>query len=216
MWQFTLMLGFATSSAAQSVPSRPLIPGKPFGPGAIRQLAYSPDGRLLALLTTVGFQVRDAESAKVLNAIVGLAPETPRTIYYQEPWLSELCWSPDGKRIARANGGIEIWDPLAAAPDRTLAPDAADKAFHELAWSPSGNRIAARSDAGIVGWDLSSGQRTLIPEVAPNDGVPQVSGYAWSPRGIPPCEGFRILGIRSDRSCGMSSGACLSAEPKLG
>ncbi len=183
MWQFTLMLVSASGAVAQNIPTRPLIPGKPFGPGVIRQLTYSPDGRLLALLTTIGFQVRDAENGRVLNTIVGLASESPRWLFYKEPWLSELCWSPDGKRIARANGGIEIWDPLAAAPERTLPADAADKAFHELAWSPAGNRIAARSNSGIVVWELSSGKRAVIPEVAPNDGVPQVSGYAWSPRG---------------------------------
>jgi WD40 repeat protein len=181
--QFTLMLSYASCMAAQNVPTRPLISGKPFGPGAVRQLSYSPGGRLLALLTTIGFQVRDAKSGQVLNTIVGQAPDSPRTVYYPEPWLSELCWSPDGKRVARANGGIEIWDPRAAAPDRTLAADATDKSFHELAWSPAGNRIAARSDAGVVVWDLDSGRRILIPEQAPNFGVPQISGFAWAPRG---------------------------------
>jgi WD40 repeat protein len=182
-WRFALVLVSAICAAGQDVPTHSLVSGNPLGPGNVRQLSYSPDGNLLAVLTTVEFQIREATNGRLLNTIVGEAPESARVIYYPEPWLSELCWSPDGKRIARANGGIEVWDPLASTPERILPADTTDKAFHELAWSPTGKQIAAHSGAGIVVWDLDSDWRTAIPEQAPNDGVPQISGFAWSPRG---------------------------------
>src|SRR5258706_6571250 len=96
-------LSLATGVAGQDVPTHALIPGKLFGPVNILQLSYSPDGNRLAMLTTVGFQVRDAKSGRVLNTIVNEVPAIPRWGNLPEPWLSELCWSPDGKRIARAN-----------------------------------------------------------------------------------------------------------------
>ena len=162
-----LVLASAIAAVGQGVPTRALIPGKPVGAGRVRQLSYSPDGRILAVVTSVGFQIRDADSGQVLNTIVDEFPASPRLEYYAEPWLSELAWSPDGKRIARAATGIEIWDPRTSAPERILPADVADESFDELAWSPQGNRLAARSESGIVVWDLSTGRRMTCTRVHP-------------------------------------------------
>src|SRR5271154_5565976 len=120
MFRMALGLAFACGLVAQDVPTSALIPEKPVGAGNIRQPAYSPNGQMLAVVTTVGFQIRDAESGRVLNSVVDGLPSDPPSVMYAERWLSELCWSPDGRRIARAASGIEIWDPLGSAPERTL------------------------------------------------------------------------------------------------
>ncbi len=139
---------------------------------------------MLAVVTTTGFQLRDAESGRLLSSIVDAVPATPHiVVQFPEPWLNELCWSPDGKQIARTHGGIEIWNAPGSAPERTLPPDTADQVFYDLAWSPDGKQIAAHFDGGVVVFDMESARRTVIPEQAPNDGLAEIGGFAWSPRG---------------------------------
>src|SRR5580704_2774613 len=57
--------------------------------------------------------------------------------------------------------------------------DAPDEALHDLAWSPDGKQIAAHLNGGFVVFDLASTGRTVIPEQAPNDGIPEIGGFAW-------------------------------------
>lgn len=178
-----LLVASTIGAPGQVITTQSLVPGKPFGAGYVTQLSFSPDGRLLLVVTTIGFQIRDADSGRVLNTVVDGLPVEPRSTVYREPWMSEICWSRDGTRIARAATGIEIWDPFASKPERILLADAMDKAPHELAWSPDGNQLAARSESGIVMWDLKSGAQIKIPEKPPNSGVGIIGGFSWSPDG---------------------------------
>lgn len=205
--RFALILALASLLSARDVPTLALVSDRPRGTGNVRQLTYSPDGRLLAVVTTTGFQVRDAESGRVLNSIVDAVPATPYiVVQFPEPWLNELCWSPDGTQIARVHGGIEIWSLLGSTPERTLPADAAGEVYYDLAWSPNGKEIAAHSDTridsrvdlGIVVWSLESSQRTIIPEKAPNDGFPD-QWLRLEPARRPTGDRCRILGIGSNR-----------------
>jgi WD40 repeat protein len=182
--RFALILALASLLTGQDIPTLALVSDPPRGTGNVRQLTYSPDGRMLAVVTTTGFQLRDAESGRLLSSIVDDVPANPRiSRQFPEPWLNELCWSPDGKQIARTHGGIEIWNAPGSAPERTLPPDTADQVFYDLAWSPDGKQIAAHFDGGVVVFDMESARRTVIPEQAPNDGLAEIGGFAWSPRG---------------------------------
>jgi WD40 repeat protein len=181
--RLALGLALAIVAVSQEVPHRALIPAKPIGSGDVRQLSYSPDGRFLAVVTTIGFQVRRADDGTLLNTVVDDLPASPRLHYYPEPWLNELCWSPDGTRIARASVGIEIWDPLASAPERILPVEATDKAFHELAWSSKGRWLAARSDSGIVVLGLDGARLLVIPGELPGVMGRTISGFSWAPDG---------------------------------
>ncbi len=179
-----LLLALAIGVAGQDIPMRELVPGKPIGAGLVRQLSYSPDGHLLAVETTVGFQIREADSGRLLNTITDNFPPRPEGRFqYAQPWFSELCWSPDGKHIARAATQIEIWDPLAAQPERALPSNPGDNGFHELAWSPRGDQIAARSDTGILVWNLDRNRRIAIPEKPPRKDDSEINGYSWAPDG---------------------------------
>ena len=90
--RFALILALASLLTGQDVPTLALASGRPRGAGNVRQLTYSPDGRLLAVVTTTGFQVRDAESGRVLNSIIDAVPATPPIVgQFPEPSLNELC-----------------------------------------------------------------------------------------------------------------------------
>ena len=172
-----LALGLASAgdTSGQDFPTRSLVPGRPLGPGNVRQLSYSPDGHLLAVLTTVGFQIRNSDSGSVLNSVLDEAPADRVS-------SGNLCWSPDGKRIARIVRGIEIWDPLAATAERILPAMTSDKAFLGVAWSPAGTQIAGRSETGVIVWDLASGSRISFPE-QPDKEDRVISSFSWDPGG---------------------------------
>ena len=156
---------FAVCAAAQ--PSRPLETAAVFGPGEVDQLAFSPDGRTLAALTSIGFRVYDTDSGRLLNSVV----RPPAAV-------GELSWSPDGTRFARASGDVEIWNPAGQTPEQVFPAHPADGPFLGLAWSPQGNRLAARYPLGILLIDLASASRTPFPERSD-----EVQSFSWSPDG---------------------------------
>lgn len=158
-------------SSAEDVPSRPLLPGKVAGDGLVTQLAHSPDGRLLAVLTTTGFQVRDAEDGRLLNFVL-----------HSVPMVRAVDWSPDGKRLAMAAGGVEIWDPLGNGPERTIPSLPRDGKLDTVAWSPDGRQIAAGSKQAVVIFDVVSGSRVDLPAVGERSLVQNVrGGFSWPP-----------------------------------
>jgi WD40 repeat protein len=170
---------------APDIPVRALVAGVPIGSGEVEDLSYSPDGRLLAVSTTVGFEVLESGTGRLVNTVTRPATAFLSQRRWSTSWTSMLCWSPDGKRIARAAGGIEIWDPLGKAPERTLPATDEEEAFEDLAWSPTGNQIAAQSGHGIVLLDVASGRRSLIPERSNEDQglYLSVAGFSWAPDG---------------------------------
>jgi len=181
---FLYLAGHTLAQTAPSVPIRPLVPGPVIGTGQPEQLSFSPDGRSLAVSTTVGFQVLDVASGRVVNSIA--SPALAVLTRGSGGWSrsNELCWSADGKQIARASSGIEIWDPLSKAPQLTFPPTSEDEAFSDVAWSPTGKQIAARSRRGILLLDLSSSRSVKIPERTGAGATgSRLQGFSWSPDG---------------------------------
>ena len=80
----------------QSFPEKPAAR---FGKGTVEQIAYSPDGKLLAVAGGLGVWLYDAGN---LN----------------EAWLLEgptsgvtsVVFSPDGKLLASSGGDLRLWD----------------------------------------------------------------------------------------------------------
>jgi WD40 repeat protein len=171
-WALTLLVSLAVSGTAQEIPTRALVPGEVVGSGTISQLSYSPNGRLLAVLTTVGFQIRDSESGRLLN-----------TVLHPNPYFAGLYWSPDGKQIALASGGITIWRPMGAKVERTLTQG--NEELRDAHWSPSGRQIAARTEREIVIFDAKSDQRITLPvQRVEQHGLPQlIGGMSWGADG---------------------------------
>jgi WD40 repeat protein len=179
-----LSLLFAAAMPAQEVPGQSHAAEKTTLTRTAK-LSFSPDGRLLAVLMPTQFQIRDGETGQLLRSVqrprIGSEPgDRPG----REPWLLDLCWSPDGKRIAVASEGIEIWDQSRAVWTKRF-PAPRGLTFHALAWSRDGKHIAAHSPTGVTVFDTASGRSIELPVADQSSGGAgmQIGGIAWAPDG---------------------------------
>lgn len=134
----------------------------------VNGLAYSPDGKLLAIGLSKGtVTLRDAGTGRDLrswsasNQAVGVA------------------FSPDGARLLTGDPtGIKLWSPdsgklLFAFPEPVGEPT-------DIAFRPDGKRLAiASTDANIRIWNLESGQLERVVEEL----TLEPFSLSWSPDG---------------------------------
>ena len=117
------------------------------GRGAKNNMAYSPDGKLIAVATPIGIWLYDAH----LQADLALLTDHTDDVY-------EVVFSPDGKTLASASqdSTVKLWDVATGHPSHTLT-DHTD-AVYEVAFSPDGKTLASASRDGTVQlWDVATG-----------------------------------------------------------
>jgi WD40 repeat protein/tRNA A-37 threonylcarbamoyl transferase component Bud32 len=122
------------------------------GPGAVADVAYSPDGRRLAAARQGGtVQVWDTATGQELLQLVG-----------HTGGVYSVSFSPDGNRLASASGGVnrggvrlpgelKIWDMLTGQEILTLQGGEAQAP--SLAYSPDGRRLAVSGDRDVLIWE---------------------------------------------------------------
>jgi tricorn protease-like protein len=108
-------------------------------PPVISALAFSPDGKLLAVS---GYHEVLLHGGAESNLVARLVGESPR--------IESLAFSPDGKKLAVAGsaparfGEVQIWD--SSTPGTSLTPPKSYKAsldsIYGISWSPDGTRLA--------------------------------------------------------------------------
>ena len=104
-----------------------------------RAVAFSPDGRSLAVATNIGVWLHGLEDRGRLTLLPGGA--------------HAVAFSPDGARFASASGEIRLWDLETGTVAATL-PAAA----RYLTFSPDGRLLASgREGAGIQLWEVATG-----------------------------------------------------------
>ena len=107
-----------------------------FGKGMlIGNIAYSPDGTQLAVSTTIGIWIYDAETGKELNLFNK----------HSDNWERVIAFSPDGKTIAsggdrRTHESLHLLDSTTGEPKDTLL--AKFGSVHTIAFSSDGKSIA--------------------------------------------------------------------------
>ncbi len=154
------------------------------GGPAIYALAWSPDSTDIA--SVAPYDGGD-NSVMVWNATTGRI--VTRYTKHTAPVVA-LSWSPDGKYIVSASGGIadttvKVWNALTGQTvstyhDPALGPH---DAYVGIVWSPAGNRIASYDDNGTVQvWQALTGKQLLTLKT---DGANHLSSppLAWSPDG---------------------------------
>jgi len=150
----------------------------------VGSIAFSPDGKLLAVGGYKDVQLMDAATGKVVATLSGHADV-----------VRALAFTPDGAKLAAAgglparSGEIKVWD---VQTHRLLETMSGHKdCIYSVAISPDGKLLASGSyDKLILLWEIASGRqlRTL------KDHIDAVFSVAFSP------DGKRLASGAQDRS----------------
>ena len=105
----------------------------------ISALAFSPDGKILAVSGYHEVLLHSADGSNLLGRLVG---ESPR--------IESFAFSPDGKRLAVAGsaparfGEVQIWDFATNGTNHVLAKSykVSTDSIYGISWSPEADRIA--------------------------------------------------------------------------
>src|SRR5262249_23368332 len=112
-------------------------------------VAYSPDGKRLAIGTNDSVKILDVQTNRELLVLKGRV------------W--EMAFSPDGKRLAAAlregnvkEGTVKVWDVQTG--EQLHAFKGPDKGVGNVAFSPDGKRLASAGFEKVIVRDSETGQ----------------------------------------------------------
>jgi WD40 repeat protein/DNA-binding SARP family transcriptional activator len=114
------------------------------GLGPLTDVAWSPDGQLIAIgRATGGAQVHDATTGQQRIVLAG-----------HRGWVGAIAWSPDSTLLATASddGTTKVWALVEGGGRElmTLTADDARSGFRDVAFSPDGTRIATGTSGGTA------------------------------------------------------------------
>jgi WD40 repeat protein len=121
---------------------------------AVRSIAFSPDGKLIA--AAGGLPQSDGE-IKIWDV---QSHQLLRTMHGHKDCIFSVAWSPDGKLIASGSYDkmVKLWDAATGKELRNLQ-DHIDAVF-AVAFSPDGKHLASASqDRTVKIWDVPTGRR---------------------------------------------------------
>ena len=134
------------SSSAQAQPGQLTlkeIASEPIGQDTIEALAFSPDGKRLAVGAADGvIAVYSLEASQTEEAV--------KVKKLHAGFTSSIAWSPSGDRVlsAAADGAVRIWDAQTMQPTQSFN---AYPATHPAAvWSPDGQKVAVAQGRDFV------------------------------------------------------------------
>ncbi len=166
----------------------------------VTALAFSPDGKILAVGTYREVQFWNPDARKMISSWKGHADA-----------LRSLSYSKDGKFLAAAGGvsggtgEVRIWDVVAEKEVQVLSEHL--DSVNGVAFSPDGTKIAtASADKTIKIWDLKTGKSIFTGR----DHSDSVLGVSWSP------DGKTIASCSSDKSVKIWDAATLKRLYSLG
>jgi WD40 repeat protein len=120
------------------------------GRGGIRHLAASPDGKFVAVASTIGIWLYDAADVT----------KQPRFISGHGEEVQQVAFSPDSTKLASASldRTVGVWD--VATGERLQSFEGARSGFQAVAFSPDGKLVAAAtSDQNAIRlWEAESGR----------------------------------------------------------
>ena len=130
------------------------IESLPFRLGGLGSVAWHPQGTHLATATTVGkIRIWDTTTWKLTRQLASNHEVKERR---SVDGLRYIDWSPDGRLLICANGGMtRVWDPDGKEIHRL----ASSSVTGCVRWSPDNTRfIATGADGQAAIWDVSSGK----------------------------------------------------------
>ena len=138
------------------------------GKGTVEEVAYSPDGSLIAIGSSIGVFLYNSDTLVEMS------------YFAEDISINCIAWSPDGQTLASGSNDNEVilWDVQSGEKLRTLAGHTS--LVSSVAWSPDGQTLASGSwDNTVILWDAQSGEklRTLAGHTS------YVYSVDWSPDG---------------------------------
>lgn len=148
--------------------------------GMIYQIAWSPDGKMLASSS-------DDDTIQVWNIDTGkLYSKIETDLAYS------VSWSSDGKTLAKGSTkGIMLWD-VEVRQLREELPFAHHATVYSVAWSPDGKTIATYWGKDIQLWDVET--RQLLQKFVGH--TSRIRCVVWSPDGKMLASGSHDMTIR--------------------
>ena len=170
--------------------------------GAVRGVAFSPDGKTIAAGYGGGW---GGDGGVVLWDVAARKRLADDPLPVKEGDVRGVAFSPDGKTIAAGysvvggGSGVVLWD---VAARKRLADDplpVKEGRVSGVAFSPDGKTIAAGyggvgggyGGGGVVLWDVAARKRLADDPLPVKDG--DVSGVAFSPDGKTIAAGYRFV-----------------------
>ena len=176
-----ITLSFTNSGCVQDSPQWPLPERAKarLGKGGIHEIKYSPDGATLAVASSIGIWIYDAESGAEVSLLTGHTDK-----------VNSISFSLDGQTIASTgdweNNTIRLWDVDTGQQLKTLMGHTDD--VNSVSFSPDGNTLVSVSDDDTVRlWDAATGREILTLTGHTDD----VNSVAFSPDGNTLASGSR-------------------------
>ncbi len=140
------------------------------GKGGINVMQFSPDGKHLAVGTSIGVWLYDVEDGK----------ETP--LYTENiDVIRALAFSPDGKMLAtygRNNATIQLWDMSIGLDQPPLTFPDRHGLIHELVFSQDNQTLLGLSELGFMAeWDTKTGKKLSTKKLGRRESVTSFSQY---------------------------------------
>ena len=117
------------------------------GKGYINEIAYSPDSSRLAIASSIGIWIYDADTGEELALFRGhIGP------------VERLSYSPDGRFIASssADRSVRLWDAVTGEQKAILNQD---NTVSNFVYSPDGSTITTNTQGKVCLWNAVTGEQ---------------------------------------------------------
>jgi WD40 repeat protein len=146
------------------------------GSGTVRTMQYSPDGNLLAVVSSIGVWILDAQTAAPLHL---LAAHTGV--------INSISFSADSRTLAvgTENGEAQLWDTATGEHQKTFTRHDYFFSVNNVFLMPDSRTLAVIHNYSIVDlWDIATGKRkdtlSAVENDATDDNVKDIPNFYMS------------------------------------